>query len=79
MLRFDTVSQRWESGFNSLPFQGRAYHTAVLLGNKIWVMGGSNECTAFHDTWVLDTETLAWESVAIRCWCAGALPMQLML
>ena len=76
MLRFDTSLQRWECGFSRLPFPGRAYHTAVLLGTKIWVMGGFGSCTMFHDTWIYDTDILSWESMAIRCWSAEVSSLQ---
>ncbi len=49
LLRLDTKLQRWDSGFNPLPFEGRAYHTATVLADKIWVIGGSSATAIFND------------------------------
>ena len=66
LLRFDTSLQRWETGFESVPFVGRAYHAATVLGSKIWVTGGSSAKTVFSDIWVFDTLTLGWKEVTLR-------------
>ncbi len=66
MLRYDTKLQRWDCGFARVPFGPRAYHTAALLGHKIWVVGGCNRRVAFGDVWVFDTDSLSWEEVTLR-------------
>lgn len=37
MATFDTVCEEW-SAVTDTPFSGRAYHTATLVGTKIWVV-----------------------------------------
>ena len=66
ILRYDTKLRRWDGGFARVPFTARAYHTAVLLGHKIWVIGGSNRQEAFGDVWVFDTDSLSWAEVTLR-------------
>ena len=68
ILRFDTLLQRWDSGFDPVPLaQGRAYHAATVLGSKIWLTGGSSSRDVFSNILVFDTLTLQWERVTIRC------------
>lgn len=68
LLRFDTQLQRWDTGFDPVPFaQGRAYHAATVLGSKIWLTGGSASHEIFSHILVFDTLTLAWERVTLRC------------
>lgn len=66
LLRFDTKLQRWDSGFNPLPFEGRAYHTATVLADKIWVIGGSSADAIFSDVWVFDILSQEWEKYTVR-------------
>ena len=66
IMRYDTKMCRWDGGFGRVPFAGRAYHTAVPVGRKIWVIGGSDKIKAFSDVWVFDTDTLSWEEVKLQ-------------
>lgn len=38
MAVFDTAHERWNA-IAKTPYCGRAYHTATLVGTKIWVVG----------------------------------------
>ena len=68
LLRFDTQLQRWDTGFEPVPFaEGRAYHAAAVLGSNIWLTGGNIADKVFSDILVFDTLTLAWERVTLRC------------
>ena len=69
IVRFDTQLQRWETGFDPVPFaEGRAYHAATVLGSEIWLTGGSSAHEIFSDILVFDTLTLTWKNVALRCY-----------
>lgn len=64
--RFDTQLQRWEGKPKPLPFEGRAHHSATLVGNEIWVLGGSSKTVAFADVNVLNIDTLHWRNVRVK-------------
>ena len=67
IMRYDTRTRRWDGGFDRVPFTGRAYHTAVLVGRMIWVIGGCNQERTLGDAWVFDTDDLSWEEVQLQC------------
>jgi hypothetical protein len=62
---------QWEQATSQAPWPPRAYHQAVALGSRIWILGGGNYLpgySAFNDvwssadgvTWRRDAEHAAW-------------------
>ena len=51
---YSADGSRWELATASAPWSGRAYHAAVVFGDRIWVLGGGNYLPgylAFNDVW----------------------------
>lgn len=68
VLKLDTASQEWRSGFSRPPFQPMAYHSAILVDHELWVIGGNNgKSTIYEAVHVLDTKTLQWRTIRVRC------------
>ena len=45
-----------------------AYHTATLVDHELWVIGGNNgRSTIYEAVHVLDTKTLQWRTIRVRC------------
>lgn len=40
----------------------RAYHASVVVGDKMFVIGGSNQSTTFNDIYYFDLNNRVWES-----------------
>lgn len=67
VLKFDTATQEWRSGFSRPPFEAVAYHTATVVDSEMWVVGGTNaKNTLSGGVHVLDTQTLQWRTVRVR-------------
>eukprot|EP00241_Pyramimonas_parkeae_P011682 CAMPEP_0114240174 /NCGR_PEP_ID=MMETSP0058-20121206/8897_1 /TAXON_ID=36894 /ORGANISM="Pyramimonas parkeae, CCMP726" /LENGTH=216 /DNA_ID=CAMNT_0001352493 /DNA_START=98 /DNA_END=745 /DNA_ORIENTATION=- len=62
-LRLDIRTKRWERLCKSGPFSARANHTATLIGEELWLIGGHNLEEVMHDVHVLDLVTLTWKEV----------------
>jgi hypothetical protein len=45
---------------------GRANHTATLVGNKIWFIGGGDNDMVYGDVFTLDINTWTWQRVTVR-------------
>ena len=61
LLRFDTAIATWVVVHSEIPgFAPRANHTAVRVGQQIWVVGGSNKDLVQGDVAVLDLTTMQW-------------------
>jgi hypothetical protein len=71
----------WRQETAAAPWAPRAYHQAVVLGERIYVMGGGNyvpEYQAFHDVWSsadgkawrLETDAAPWHP---RLWFGAAV------
>lgn len=68
VLKFDTAAQEWRSGFSRPPFEPLAYHSATLVNHELWVIGGNNGKSAVYGgLHVLDTKSLLWRTVHVRC------------
>jgi len=48
----------------------RGQHNAVVLGQKMYIIGGINKDTIFNDVYTLDLDTFTWEKANAN----GALP-----
>ncbi|KAK9809972.1 hypothetical protein WJX72_002834 [[Myrmecia] bisecta] len=70
MLRFDTEAQQWETVCATLPFTSRAFHTASLVSNEIWVVGGctgnSGVQEGVQDVWVYNLASQRWQEERLR-------------
>ncbi|KAJ7527897.1 hypothetical protein O6H91_16G075100 [Diphasiastrum complanatum] len=44
---------------------GRAGHTAVNVGNKMYVFGGVGDRAYFNDVWMLDVATRTWSAIDV--------------
>eukprot|EP00240_Pyramimonas_obovata_P004075 CAMPEP_0118947702 /NCGR_PEP_ID=MMETSP1169-20130426/46523_1 /TAXON_ID=36882 /ORGANISM="Pyramimonas obovata, Strain CCMP722" /LENGTH=370 /DNA_ID=CAMNT_0006893969 /DNA_START=349 /DNA_END=1459 /DNA_ORIENTATION=- len=62
-LRLDLQHNRWERLCLDAPFAPRAYHSATLVGEEIWLIGGSDLSHIYPDVHVLDLVTLTWREV----------------
>ncbi len=65
ILRLRTDTSTWELLSDAVPFQARAHHTAVLIKNSIWVIGGSDNDDVFNDVAVFNLDTLQWTTPRI--------------
>ena len=65
VLRYNCLDSSWEQ-LDDLPVTARGDHTAVLVGSKIWVLGGATESDFCHIVVCLDTETLRWRTHTFR-------------
>lgn len=62
---FSSDGKTWEQATASAPWSPRAYHQAVVLGDKIYVMGGGNYVPEYHaksDVWS-SSDGIHWEEV----------------
>lgn len=53
----------WRQEVEHAPWSARAYHQAVVLGDRIWIMGGGNYVPEYHaknDVWS-STDGIHWE------------------
>lgn len=51
---FSEDGERWVCATKQAPWEGRAFHCALVFDNKIWVMGGGNYLSAYearNDVW----------------------------
>ena len=56
----------WQQEIEHAPWSARAYHQAVALGDRLWVMGGGNYVPEYHaenDVWS-STDGIHWEQAA---------------
>lgn len=65
MAAFDTAREGW-SAVTKTPFCGRAYHTATLVGTKIWVVSVLDPRPCFPEgtqpgRWGLLLQASYWE------------------
>lgn len=44
----------------------RAMHSATLVGNRIWFIGGSDRGNIFGDVFTLNVLTWQWQKVAVK-------------
>lgn len=67
LLRLDTTQSPacWELMPEQLPFAPRAHHTALLVDNSIWVIGGSDNTEVYGDVWQLDLKSTTWRAVQL--------------
>ena len=66
-MRIDLPTQKIDTGLQALPGEARAYHTATLVDNKIYILGGSNGQAVLGDVHVLDTDSRSWKTVDFGC------------
>ncbi|KAK9831836.1 hypothetical protein WJX81_000216 [Elliptochloris bilobata] len=66
MVSFDTATGRWDRDYAPVPFAGRAYHTATLVGNEIVVVGGSTLEHCCEDVWAFRPAHRTWRQLDIR-------------
>jgi hypothetical protein len=43
----------------------RCYHSATLVGDEVWVVGGSDAARVVDDVWVFDLRVRAWRAPAL--------------
>ena len=72
VLRYNCLDNTWEE-LDPLPAPARSDHSAVLVGSKIWVLGGQLEKSFCDSVACLDTDTLVWTVLEFRYW-AGRWP-----
>lgn len=65
--QYNTLTQKWNTLYSELPgFTPKANHAAVVVGDRLWVIGGSNNESVHPEVGYLDLKTLRWEAPAIR-------------
>eukprot|EP00879_Flechtneria_rotunda_P006879 GHRR01007224.1.p1 GENE.GHRR01007224.1~~GHRR01007224.1.p1 ORF type:complete len:794 (+),score=327.13 GHRR01007224.1:497-2878(+) len=66
VLCFHTTTNRWDKLIPKCPFRARANHTATLIGNSIWFIGGSDADDVLGDVFYLDLTTRTWHKALIE-------------
>eukprot|EP00878_Enallax_costatus_P033215 GHUV01036615.1.p1 GENE.GHUV01036615.1~~GHUV01036615.1.p1 ORF type:complete len:120 (+),score=5.90 GHUV01036615.1:390-749(+) len=66
VLCFNTKTLCFESGVPECPFKARAHHSATLIGNRIWFIGGSDKSDVFGDVFVLELPGRSWRRVPVQ-------------
>ena len=73
--------KEWKQEIAQAPWSPRAYHQAVVLNDKIYILGGGNYVPAYHAKndvwsstdgvhWVCETESAPWQP---RLWFSAAV------
>ncbi|PRP74847.1 hypothetical protein PROFUN_09547 [Planoprotostelium fungivorum] len=70
LIVLDLVGMSWQGsiGVGGAVPSGRAYHTASIIGTKLYIFGGRAGNTYFNDLYTINMETLIWE----KCVCTGS-------
>lgn len=66
LLCFDTETRAFVGGVPKCPYEARGHHSATLIGNRIWFVGGCDKQTIFDDVFILDVATKLWHQVTIQ-------------
>lgn len=67
LLQFNLSKTSWKELCPQLDrFSPKANHSAIAVGGKLWVVGGSNNDCVCSDVGFLDLKTLTWETPAIK-------------
>ncbi|KAI7841997.1 hypothetical protein COHA_004340 [Chlorella ohadii] len=63
-----TVARKWELLSDRTPawFAARSYHSATLIGGKVWLVSGGDAETVFGDCIVFDPQTHTYERPNLR-------------
>jgi len=64
VLDISTPDFEWKQPFLSGPTPvGRSYHTASVIGQKVYIFGGNDGAKRLNDLWIIDTKRMQWQKI----------------
>mmetsp|Transcript_19228 Transcript_19228/g.67890 ORF Transcript_19228/g.67890 Transcript_19228/m.67890 type:complete len:894 (-) Transcript_19228:140-2821(-) len=63
---FDIGTRLWSRPGNARPIQPRSSHSAVVVGDYMWVYGGMGKACVLNDLWTLNLRNTSWTCIPLN-------------